>query len=139
MLAQETATAKAKAEGLPAPTFAPILPPENPLPPAAKSAATVETPSVATSANSNEADEEILELSTTTKAMLKPEAQEKLLKRMKGLTPAEREIEERGTQMEVQAAGEIGKRVKEVEDGRRKRRQEGKATMGDTIIGWFGR
>lgn len=57
---------------------------------------------------------------------------------MKNMTPTEREVEERSVQMEANAAGEIGVRVREVERLRKKRREEGKATAADTISGWFG-
>ena len=79
-----------------------------------------------------------MELSATTKALLRPESQEKLLKRLKELRPSEREVEERSVQMEARASREIGERVKQVEEGRKKRREQGQASVGDTISGWFG-
>ena len=51
---------------------------------------------------------------------------------------SEREVEERSVQMEAQASREISERVRQVEEGRKKRREEGTASMGDTISGWFG-
>ena len=57
---------------------------------------------------------------------------------MKGMTPIERELEERGVVMEAKAASETGKQVTDIIGQRKKRREEGKATAGDTISGWFG-
>ncbi len=54
------------------------------------------------------------------------------------MTATERELEERGVQMEARAAGETGKQVTEIIEGRKKRREEGTATTGDIISGWFG-
>ena len=79
-----------------------------------------------------------MELSATTKALLRPESQGKLLKRLKELQPSEREVEERSVQMEARASQEIGERVRQVEEGRKRRREEGNASIGDTISGWFG-
>ena len=79
-----------------------------------------------------------MELSATTKALLRPESQGKLLKKLKELPASEREVEERSVQMEARASQEIGERVRQVEEGRKRRREEGNASIGDTISGWFG-
>lgn len=50
----------------------------------------------------------------------------------------EREVEERSVQMEARAVGEMSAQVKQVEEGRKKRREEGNGTVGDTVSGWFG-
>lgn len=57
---------------------------------------------------------------------------------MKGMTPVERELEEKSMIMNAQAAGETGKLVTDIIGQRQKRREEGKATVGDTVSGWFG-
>ena len=54
------------------------------------------------------------------------------------MTTTERELEERSVQMEARTAGDIAVRMREVEEGRKKRREEGKGTMADTVAGWFG-
>ena len=133
MLAQEAAIEEAKATGLPTPTFAPILSPEKP-------ASTTQQPATPTSftAEAGDVEEGEVELSATTKALLRPESQGKLLKRLKELPPSEREVEERSVQMEARASQEIGERVRQVEEGRKRRREEGNASIGDTISGWFG-
>ena len=143
MLAQEAAIEEAKTSGLPTPTFAPILSPEKPqstsqqLPqPTTLSSSSSSSAAAAPIADAGDAE---LELSATTKALLRPESQGNLLKRLKELPPSEREVEERSVQMEARASREIGERVREVEEGRKKRREEGKASVGDTISGWFGR
>ncbi len=144
MLAQEAATEEAKASGLPTPTFAPILSPEKPPStslqqqqqpgaPASSAAAPI-----APSEEAGGAERGEFELSATTKALLRPESQEKLLKKLKELRPSEREVEERSVQMEARASREIGERVRQVEEGRKKRREAGQASVGDTISGWFG-
>ena len=128
MLAQEAAIEEAKATGLPAPTFAPILSPEKP---------TTSSAAAAPVAEAGDSEKGEVELSATTKALLRPESQGKLLKRLKEMPPSEREVEERSVQMEARASQEIGERVRQVEEGRKKRK-EGNASIGDTISGWFG-
>ena len=142
MLAQEAATQEAKASGLPAPAFAPILSAEKPIstsqsqpqPTAVSSAAAIALPI----AEPLDAESGEFSLSPTTKALLRPESQEKLLKKLKEMPPSEREVEERSVQMEAQASREISERVRQVEEGRKRRREEGTASTGDTISGWFG-
>ena len=73
-----------------------------------------------------------------TQKLLKPAAQAALRERLKGMTPAERELEEKSMIMNAQAAGETGKLVTDIIGQRQKRREEGKATVGDTVSGWFG-
>ena len=137
MLAQEAAIQEAKATGLPTPTFAPILSPEKP---SSTSLQQRQQPAAPASfaAEAGDALEGEVELSATTKALLRPESQEKLLKKLKEMPPSEREVEERSVQMEARASQEIGERVRQVEEGRKKRREEGNASIGDTISGWFG-
>lgn len=146
MLAQEKATQEAKAAGLPAPTFAPILSSDSagvsPSSSANTSAPTFEPaipPSLGASKTSKDKKlQELPRLQPATQSVLTSQAQQALRERLKDLTPVEREVEERGVQMEAQAVGEMSEQVKQVEEGRKKRRDEGKGTAGDTISGWFG-
>lgn len=135
MLAQEAAIAEAKTTGLPTPTFAPILSPEKSLSTSQQQQAATPASSAAEAGDGEEAE---VELSATTKALLRPESQGKLLKKLKELPASEREVEERSVQMEARASQEIGERVRQVEEGRKRRREEGNASIGDTISGWFG-
>jgi primosomal replication protein N len=54
------------------------------------------------------------------------------------MPPTERELEERSVQMEAQTARDLATAMKEVEAGRKKRREEGNGTAADTVAGWFG-
>ena len=57
---------------------------------------------------------------------------------MKDMTPAERELEEKGVLMEGKSTAETAELMMNVHEQRKKRREEGKATLGDSISGWFG-
>lgn len=57
---------------------------------------------------------------------------------MKDMPAHERELEERSVQMEARTASDIVGRFKEVEEGRKKRRDAGVASAADTVAGWFG-
>ena len=138
MLAQEAAIQEAKATGLPTPTFAPILSPEKSVSTSLLQQQQHPATPASFAAEAGDAVEGEVELSATTKALLRPESQEKLLKKLKEMPPSEREVEERSVQMEARASQEIGERVRQVEEGRKKRREEGNASIGDTISGWFG-
>ena len=133
MLAQEAAVEEAKAAGLPEPQFAPILSSVS------KSTTAIPVP------NNNSATtpplaskDDLPPLMPETKTLLTPASQAALRERLKGLTPTERELEERGVIMEARAASETGKQVTDIIEQRKKRREEGNATAGDTISGWFG-
>ena len=148
MLAQEAAIEEAKASGLPTPSFGPILSSEKPastslqkqqprtISSSSSSTSSASAPQIAEAQEDAESGE--FSLSPITKALLRPESQEKLLKKLKEMRPSEREVEERSVQMEAQASREISERVRQVEEGRKRRREEGTASMGDTISGWFG-
>ena len=148
MLTQEAAIEEAKASGLPTPSFGPILSPEKPSSTSQlQQTLNIQQPHVTSSAAAAapapiaeplDAESGQYSLSATTKALLRPESQEKLLKKLKEMPPSEREVEERSVQMEAQASREISERVKQVEEGRKRRREEGTASIGDTISGWFG-
>ena len=133
MLSQEAAAAEAKAAGLPEPEFAPILSSvsrsTNAKPDT--SGTTIPAPRVA-------AKNALPDLAPETRAYLNAAAQAELRERMKGMTSVERELEERGTVMEVRMASEAEKQVTTVLGERKKRREDGTATFGDTVSGWFG-
>ncbi|KAM0799517.1 hypothetical protein BDR22DRAFT_321810 [Usnea florida] len=132
MLSQETAAAEAKAAGLPEPEFAPILSSVSRSTNAkADTSATIARPKAP-------AQNALPDLAPETRAYLTEAAQAELRERMKGMTPVERELEEKGTLMEVRMASEAQKEVSTVFGERKKRRENGTATMGDTISGWFG-
>ena len=133
MLSQEAAAAEAKAAGLPEPEFAPIL---SSVSRSTNAKADVSrTASVPKAAATNA----LPDLAPETRALLTEAAQAELRARMKGMTPVERELEEKGTVMEVRMAREAEKEVSTVFGERKKRRESGTATMGDTISGWLGR
>lgn len=140
MLAQEAAIESAKAAGQTEPTFAPILSPDGAPAPAPAISPSLPTTAALESRSITVAKEptELPTLPPQLQAQLTPTAQKALRERLKGMTNTEREVEERSVQMELDAAGEIGIRVREVEEGRKRRREEGRGTAGDTISGWFG-
>ena len=131
MLAQEKAVEDAKASGQPMPDFNDTNP-------------NYQTPiSITSLANAKSSNEEELpppSIELTQK--LKPEAQLELQERLKGLTPAEREVEVRSKLGEYEADKQVAREVHRLRasasEERRKRREEGTATVGDTINGWFG-
>ncbi|KAL9065484.1 MAG: hypothetical protein Q9161_008189 [Pseudevernia consocians] len=139
MLAQEAATAEAKAAGLPEPHFAPLL-------------SSVSKPTTATSVLNHDnttttaaaplpassKDDDMPPLMSETQKLLSAASQASLKERLKALTPAERELEERAVIMEAKTAMETGKQVTDIIGQRKKRREDGTATAGDTISGWFG-
>ena len=144
MLAQEAAVAEAKAAGLPEPTIAPLLPSiskstaSTPVPTTNNTTTTTtpaaDTPSLPTASSKDD----LPTLMPETQELLKPAAQAALRERLKGMTPVERELEEKGMIMNAQAASETGKLVTDIVGQRQKRREGGKATVGDTVSGWFG-
>jgi len=129
MLSQEKAIQEAKAAGHPTPEFPAILSPNHP-----PTTNTTTTPSPNTPAT----DPSLPPLSPLTQSLLNPPSQTKLRERLKKLTPMERELEERSVQMEARNAEDMARRMREVEEGRKKRREEGKGTAADTVAGWFG-
>ena len=153
MLAQERAVASAKAEGLPEPQFPPILPSSSlsssqpttttttttttSIPKDPTTAAT--PPPVPAPAPAASKKDDLPPLRAETRALLTPASQAALRERLKGMTATEREVEERGVVIDAEAAKETGKQVSDIMAQRKKRREEGNATMGDMISGWFGR
>ena len=145
MLAQEKAIADAKAAGEPEPTFAPILGPEtppipHPLPqsPETTTPSTDDPTPTAPATTTAPENGTLPTLSPTTQSLLNAAAQQKLRDKLKDMAPYERELEERGVQMEARTASDIAVQMKEVEAGRKKRREEGNGTAADTVAGWFG-
>ena len=136
MLAQEAAVEEAKAAGLPEPQFAPILSSVS----KSIKANNNTSATAATTAPSPQptSKDDLPPLTPETQTLLTPASQAALRERLKGMTPMERELEERGVIMEAKAASETGKQVTDIIGQRKKRREEGKATAGDTISGWFG-
>lgn len=130
MLTQEAAVEEAKAAGLPEPQFAPML--------SSVSRSTTGTISAAPPPVSAASKDDLPLLMPETQKLLTPASQAALRERLKTMTPTERELEERGVMMEARAASETGKQVTDIIGQRKKRREEGKATAGDTISGWFG-
>lgn len=138
MLAQEATIEAAKASNSPIPEFAPILAPPSQSTSSA-SAASTHTAAPSISAVTSEEDKNLgPPVSPIAAAVLTPPAAAALRKKMKDMSPLEREIEERSVVMEVKDANATGRQLNEIRKGRRKRREEGKATVGDTISGWFG-
>ena len=137
MLVQEAAAADAKAAGLPEPQFAPILP-------SVSKSTTTQTPvpddtnNIPGAAAAMAPKGDLPTLMPETQRLLTPASQAALRERLKSMTAMERELEERGVLMEAEAASETGRQVTDVIEQRKKRREEGKATAGDTISGWFG-
>ncbi|KAF6226975.1 hypothetical protein HO133_008416 [Letharia lupina] len=135
MLAQEAAAAEAKAAGLPEPQFAPILASvSRSTTPAAGPTTPAPSPAPAAAAKKDD----LPPLMPETQALLTAETQAALRQRLKGMTPTERELEEKGLVMDAKAARETGRQVSDIIGLRKSRREEGKATVGDTISGWFG-
>ncbi|KAI9782540.1 MAG: hypothetical protein M1816_001837 [Peltula sp. TS41687] len=125
MLEQEAAVEKAKAEGSPIPTFEPLL------------------PGAARSAESSSSDPALPPAPTTatTTANLKPSVQAQIEKRLKGLGPRQRALEEQAIAAEIaagqQLAGQIDEHRMGHDKARQKRREEGKETFSDKVTRWF--
>ena len=122
MLDQEKQIEAAKAEGRPVPTFPPLL--------------SSKTKHIKSPGEQLPMDENILQPSD-----LKPAVQEKLKKRLEGLSEAEREVEERAIKAEIRAGEQVavglGKLYEEEKAARMKRKAEGKETIGDKINSIF--
>lgn len=143
MLAQEASVEEAKAAGLPEPQFAPILSSISKSTTAASVSnnnSTASVPTATTTATRQQLalKDDLPPLTPETQSLLTPASQAALRERLKGMTSMERELEERGVIMEAKAASETGKQVTDIIGQRKKRREEGTATAGDTISGWFG-
>lgn len=125
MLDQEKAIEAAKAEGKPIPSFPPLL-----------SRSKTSTPSTVPSTQSTVEDNK------TQPSDLPVSVQANLKKRLEGLNDEEREVEERAIKAEIQAgeqvATQLGSIYEKQAGERRKRKEEGRETIGDKITSIFG-
>ena len=134
LLAQEKAIETAQKAGSPIPSFPPINSPD-------------QTPKYPAedfrlaSQNKTQVDE-LPELPEYLRGKLQPHKEDSLRRRLKDMTPVERELEERSVlgeyHMSIEAAGEFVRHRDTIVEGRQKRRDEGRATTFDVISGWFG-
>ena len=166
LLDQERAIEAAKTAGEPAPTFPPILAPAADKTPRGFRDATIQAATAApatppppplqqtpalTPAEANMAavaaakkakeDKELPPLNPEIEKKLKPDAARALRKRMRGMDPLEREIEERATVVEIEDAARTGQQIENLRDEARQRRKEaglGRGELGDWIVKWFG-
>jgi len=127
MLEQEKAIEAAKAVGQPVPHFSPII--------ASKATATASAPSTSQS-EAVPPDERI------TVDKLRPDVQAQLKKRLEGLNPEQKEIEEKAINAEIEAgerlARQIGTLFEQQAQNKKERREQGKETLSDKISGLFG-
>ena len=125
MLDQEKATEEAKAEGRPIPTFPSLL--------SQKATRTPinTTPNATSETNHVQASD------------LAPKIQEAFKKRLEGLSDDERILEERAIKAEIQAgeqvAGHLTTIFERQEAERKKRKDDGKETIGDKVASIFRR
>ena len=130
MLAQEKAIEEAKAAGALIPTFPSILSSDQI--PKSKTVSTKVPPGT----------DDLPPLAPETIGLMTPEAAHNLRKKLKGMDRYAQEAEERAVVAELTSATDTARKLgmlnTEVADGRKKRRDEGKATVGDTVSGWFG-
>ena len=121
MLDQERAIEKAKTEGLPPPTFEPLLP---------LSKSDMRTP-----ASSPDEQDLVLE-------RLSPDLRAQVQKRLNGLSPKEKELEQLAIVAEIKAgeglARQLDEQHKELDRARLLRREKGQETAEDKISTWFG-
>ena len=124
MLEQEKVIEAAKAAGEPVPHFPPIIP----------SKATTAAPS--SQPDALPADDRI------TVDKLRPDVQAQLRKRLEGLNPEEKEVEEKAINAEIEAgerlARQIGTLFEQQAQSKKERREQGKETVTDKISGLFG-
>lgn len=127
MLEQEKVIEAAKAAGQPIPHFPPIIP--------SRSTA-VASASPSSHADTVPADDRI------TLDKLRPDIQAQLRKRLEGLKPEEKEVEEKAISAEIEAgdrlARQVGTLFEEQAQSKKERREQGKDTLTDKISGLFG-
>ncbi|KAI9702365.1 MAG: hypothetical protein M1836_000844 [Candelina mexicana] len=128
MLDQERAIEAAKAAGEPIPSFPPIVPSST------DNAPTTTSPTSSTTIVTSKAPMTADQLSPETQALLK--------KQLEGLSPKEREVEEKAIVAEIAVAGRLGEQIGEIyqetDKAKKERREKGKQTVGDQISSWFG-
>ena len=133
MLDQERAIEEAKAADKPIPEFPPIVTslPSTPLVPSTQASTPSDT---AATSPPQQVD--------PTPAQFSPKVQAQLAERLKGLSPAERELEEKAIAMEIAAGQILGRQIDQLyeEQGKakRERRARGQDTFADKVSGWFG-
>lgn len=124
MLEQEEAIEKAKAEGLPIPSFPPLF---SSKPKTTATAAAQEIP---------------LQENLSQTSDLPASVQAGLKKRLEGLNEPERKVEEMAIKAEIQSgeqvAAQLGKIYGKQAEERQKRKEEGKERIGDRISTIFG-
>lgn len=122
MLDQEKQIETAKAEGKTLPTFPPLI--------STRAANGAILPAI-------KANTESLEQNRVRVEDLSPKIQAGLKKRLEGLSDAEREVEETAIKAEIQAGEQTKERLSRLwqsqDEERRKRKEQGKETMGDRI------
>ena len=160
LLDQEKAIEAAKTAGEAIPTFPPILTPAGNKRPRGFRDATIDaatapstppqrepqTPAEANiaavaAAKRAKEDKDLPPLNPEIERKLKPDAAIALRKRMRGMDPLEREIEERATVVEIEDAARTGQQIENLRDEGRQRRKEaglGRGELGDWIVKWFG-
>lgn len=125
MMAQEKQIEEAKENGLPAPTFSPLLSTR-------PTGSALSTPPMSSTLGENK----------TKPSDLPAKVQAGLKKRLDGLNDEEREVEERAIKAEIQAgeqvAATLGKVYEKQEAERKIRKEQGRETMGDKISSMFG-
>ncbi|KAA6410138.1 MAG: hypothetical protein FRX48_05558 [Lasallia pustulata] len=137
MLEQERAIKEAKAAGKPIPEFPPFVTTL----PAEPSTPSPQAPASSDAAAISPTQPE--ELPTLTPDQFSPRVQARLAQRLKGLSPAEREVEEKAIAMEIRAAQILGRQIEQLfdEQGKEKkeRKRRGEVTFADkvsTLFGW---
>ncbi|KAI4097514.1 MAG: hypothetical protein LQ344_000247 [Seirophora lacunosa] len=154
MLAQEAAASEAAAQGLPAPTFEPVIAPfaasapvdhnNNNSPPTTSTGAPLSASAAATieSARHPLSYEESKRLYLQ---KLKPHVREALEKQWttQQMSEEQKMLAARACAMEAEAgigvANQVGGMLQEIQRKREERRSEGKGTLGDIVSGWLGR
>ena len=133
MLDQERAIEKAKAAGEPIPEFPPIV---------ASLPSTSAAPSTQPSTSSDSTPAAPSKSADPKPAQLSPKVQAQLAARLKGLSPAERELEEKAIAMEIAAGQILGRQIDQLyerqDKAKRERRARGEETFVDKVSGWFG-
>lgn len=128
MLDQEKAITEAKAAGEPVPEEKPVNP----------ATATVAAVRQRTSGQNEAKEEDLPPISAALQERLKSDAQMELRRKLKDLTPKERELLEKQKLSEFDVAMEVQRLRSSLLEEKKQRREEGKATMSDTISGWLG-
>ena len=130
MLNQERLVKEAKDAGLPIPTFPSLIPSTK----STGDAASAKTLPAKGPASEIPLPQELEDLQPKVKAEFR--------QRLKGLSPEEREVEEKAMVMEVEAGETVGKQIGQIyeETGKAKqlRKEQGKETVGDKISSLFG-